>query len=379
MNEYSKYKLFRKYKTEDGVKYTPLDEYQALSDGSTNNCDCGYREYEWRISDPIEGDECDGIVWYEWAYCPTDDTIKEKTGNTKRLSVIEWNGYDLSVTTNIGYHSSNKKEEIGFNEYRMEINGYIKSLSVDFHFTNFFKLPSTSNVTNMSSLFYGCANLSQDFTELKCWDTSNVTNMSKMFYDCEFTTEINVSNFNTSKVTDMSYMFAYCRYLTSLDLSSFDTSNVTNMYRMFYNCSGLTSLDVSSFNTSAVTNMEHMFLGCSGLTSLNVSSFDTSKITFMGSMFQNCYSLTSLDLSSFNTSNVTDINGMFWDCRSLTTLDLSGWDTSKVSSSYEDNTWTFANTQSLKTIIMKGCSNETISFIQKIVNYNHSDVTFITD
>lgn len=42
--EYSKYKLYRKYKTEDGVNYTPLDEYQALADGSTNNCDCGYYE-----------------------------------------------------------------------------------------------------------------------------------------------------------------------------------------------------------------------------------------------------------------------------------------------------------------------------------------------
>ena len=351
MDEYSKYKLFRKYKTEDGVNYTPLDEYQALSDGSTNNCDCGYREYEWKISDPIEGDECNGIVWYEWAYCPTDDTIKEKTSNTKRLSVIEWNGYDLSVTTNTGKH--NIKEEIGFNTYRMEINGYIKSLSIGDSFTKFFKLPSTSNVTDMSRLFYSCANLSQDFTELKCWDTSNVTNMSSMFYDCCFATEINVSNFNTSKVTDMSSMFAYCRYLTSLD--------------------------VSNFNTSAVTNMSRMFYGCSGLTSLNVSSFDTSKITFMGSMFQNCTSLISLDLSSFNTSNVTNINGMFWDCRSLTELDLSGWDTSKVSSSYEDTSWTFANTHSLKTIIMKGCSNETISFIKKIVNYKHSDVTFITD
>ena len=44
-DEYSKYKLFRKYKTEDGVNYTPLDEYQALYEsGDGKECDCGYYE-----------------------------------------------------------------------------------------------------------------------------------------------------------------------------------------------------------------------------------------------------------------------------------------------------------------------------------------------
>ena len=46
--EYSKYKLFRKYKTEDGVNYTPLDEYQALYEsGDGVDCSCGYRKYKW--------------------------------------------------------------------------------------------------------------------------------------------------------------------------------------------------------------------------------------------------------------------------------------------------------------------------------------------
>lgn len=46
-NDYSKYKLFRKYKTEDGVNYTPLDEYQALYEsGAGVDCSCGYREYK---------------------------------------------------------------------------------------------------------------------------------------------------------------------------------------------------------------------------------------------------------------------------------------------------------------------------------------------
>ena len=102
MNEYSKYKLFRKYKTEDGVNYTPLDEYQALSDGSINNCDCGYREYEWRISNPTEyacgselinesdkvigseiGETSKYIKYYKWEYCPNND---EYLANTREYN-----------------------------------------------------------------------------------------------------------------------------------------------------------------------------------------------------------------------------------------------------------------------------------------------------
>lgn len=55
-NEYSKYRLFRKYITEDGVNYTPLDEYQALVIG-LNQCDCGYKEYDYRYVKDVNIDE----------------------------------------------------------------------------------------------------------------------------------------------------------------------------------------------------------------------------------------------------------------------------------------------------------------------------------
>ena len=46
--------------------------------------------------------------------------------------------------------------------------------------------------------------------------------------------------FDTSNVTDMSQMFYYCSSLTSVPL--FDTSNVTNMSGMFMLCDSLTTL-----------------------------------------------------------------------------------------------------------------------------------------
>jgi hypothetical protein len=94
--DYGKYNLYRKYKTEDGVNYTPLDEYQAVFDGSLYNCDCGYREKKWRKSNPLElvcgrdlGDEynyystAQYVKYYEWEYCPTDEKYDEKTGNIR--------------------------------------------------------------------------------------------------------------------------------------------------------------------------------------------------------------------------------------------------------------------------------------------------------
>ena len=140
---------------------------------------------------------------------------------------------------------------------------------------------------NASYMFAHFANLEEiDFGD--CFDTSNVTNMSAMFYDC--------------------------RNLTSLDLSSFDTSNVTNMSDMLHDCRSLTSLNLSGFDTSSVTEMRSMFHGCSSLTSLSLDGFDTANVTDMSCMFHSCSDLTSLNLSGFDASNATDIHWMFSGC-----------------------------------------------------------------
>ena len=90
-------------------------------------------------------------------------------------------------------------------------------------------------------------------------DTSNVTNMSEMFFDCPILSSLDLSGFNTSNVTNMNSMFYHCSSLTSLNLSSFDTSNVTSMYGMFYECTELSSLDLSSFNFGSDTIFTLMF------------------------------------------------------------------------------------------------------------------------
>jgi surface protein len=61
---------------------------------------------------------------------------------------------------------------------------------------------------------------------------------------------IDFHHFNSSNINDMSSMFYGCSSLKSLDLSNFDTSLATNINLMFYECSSLESLDLSNFDTS---------------------------------------------------------------------------------------------------------------------------------
>ena len=176
------------------------------------------------------------------------------------------------------------------------------------------------------------------------------------------TVEASFKGSNTSNVTDMTYMFYNRSGLTSLDVSSFDTINVTDMTYMFSNCSSLTSLDVSSFNTSNVTDMPSMFSSCGSLTSLDLSGWDTSNVTDMNSMFYGCSGLTSLDLRNFNTSNVTKMYYMFNGCNGLTSLDLSGWDMSNVTSMDS----MFEGCSNLHSIRMAGCNQTTINKIKAV-------------
>ena len=195
---------------------------------------------------------------------------------------------------------------------------------------------NTSNVTDMSCMFYGCSNLAS--LNVSSFNTSNVTSMAYMFCDCCQLESLDLSNFNTSSVTDMSYMLAgdyedYSMAFTNLNVSSFNTDQVTNMQGMFAWNGNLNSLDLSNFNTSNVTNMSNMFYcACIG-SDLDLSSFNTSSVTDMSGMFLGCGCGGYLNISSFNTSNVTNMSGMFENTSietSQDSLDLLQFDTSNV-------------------------------------------------
>ena len=169
-----------------------------------------------------------------------------------------------------------------------------------------------------------------EIRNLNLLDTSRVTNMSSMFSFCEQLSSVDMSNFNTSEVIDFSEMFYYCTQIETIDVSSFNTENCEKMHDMFYYCTNLKNLDVSNFNTSNVTDMEGMFYSCYSLENINLTNFDTSKVTNMSFMFYMRENddtteakVKKIDLSSFDTQNVETMAQIFFKCKKLKTIYVS--------------------------------------------------------
>ena len=189
---------------------------------------------------------------------------------------------------------------------------------------------NTSEVTDMSRMFYGCMGATGfDFIH---FDTSNVTDMSFMFGFCTTETNFTLNNFDTSKVVDMSGMFYGCINLSGLDLTGFNTSKVTSMSNLFAHCHSLQSLNVNHFDTSEVMTMNNMFAYCEILSEIDVSTFDTHNVTNMDAMFLKCKKLSEINIANFDISSVNTMKGMFAKCQSLSNLDLSMLDFSTVTS-----------------------------------------------
>lgn len=154
--------------------------------------------------------------------------------------------------------------------------------------------------------------LLENISGLDLVDTSNVQNMSHMFYAAHNLKSLNLSKFDTSNVTKMDYMFTNLDSIKNLNVSTFNTSSVTNMNWMFRGTKSVTSLDVSNFITSKVTRMSYMFADMSEMVEIKgLEAFDTSKVTKMDYMFSYTSNVKSFDLSSFDTRNVESMNSMF--------------------------------------------------------------------
>ena len=114
----------------------------------------------------------------------------------------------------------------------------------------------TSLITDMSALF---EDLDIRNIQIDQWDVSNVTNMSSMFYGCrEFTGQTKLSKWDTSKVTKMNSMFDSCKNFNG-DLSGGDVSKVTNMAYMFLDCNIFEGNSLGKWDVSNVKNMLGMF------------------------------------------------------------------------------------------------------------------------
>ena len=90
-------------------------------------------------------------------------------------------------------------------------------------------------------------NTTKSVTFATGFDTSNVTNMTYMFYNCKALTSINISSFNTENVTDMNHMFSECSSLSNLDLSNFDLTSLSddlNHDSTLQDCTSLQTINI---------------------------------------------------------------------------------------------------------------------------------------
>ena len=188
---------------------------------------------------------------------------------------------------------------------------------------------NTSNVTDMSWMFYSAKNFNGDISN---WNTSNVKDMSHMFRGAEsFNQDLirDGDSWNTGNVENMSFMFADAKGFNG-NISNWDTSKVNDMSHMFRGTENFNQ-DLSSWDTSSVENMSWMFYDTKAFNG-NISSWDTSNVKDMSHMFREAESFNQ-DLRTngniWNTENVTDMSFMFRAAEKFNG-DITNWDISKV-------------------------------------------------
>ena len=334
---------------EDSAETVDLpDEYSLSTEDNMTEESVGAKQYKvgdgvTATFDPDTGSivlttTSGGTLWRDWL---------ERAGIERREIT------SIAVVSTLGSVPSKWKVKLpadasGYKAGEYYLFGFLTNL-ISFDFRGF----DTSNVTDMSYMFYQCSDLqylnlsgldTSKVTDMRCvfWgcksltnldlrglNMSNVTDMGYMFNECGVKT-VNLSGIDMSNVTNMSGMFFFCSNLTNLYMSGTKTPKVTKMNDMFYQCKNLTSLDLRGINTSKVTDMSAMFCGCEGLNTLHMRGLDATKVTNMSGMFQGCKILSNLDLYGFKTANVTDSSYMFSHCEKLKYLDLGDFDASRI-------------------------------------------------
>ena len=246
----------------------------------------------------------------------------------------------------------------------------------------------TSNVTNMSSMFFNV--IINSGLDLSNWDTSNVTNMSGMFLNAKINSKLDLSNWEIKSWANLNGMFSsakinsginlsnwiinswarlnnmfYATINTKLDLNSWEIRNWVSLNNMFSSAKINSGINLSNWEIKSWANLNGMFSSAtinSGIdlsnweiknwaslygvfaraiinTELDLSSLDMSNLTSLNNMFSNATINTELDLNNLDISNVTSLNSMFAGVKINAGLDLSNWDTSKVT----DMSYMFSN------------------------------------
>ncbi len=138
-----------------------------------------------------------------------------------------------------------------------------------------------TNMTGDSNTYSNFFNDESFNSNIGFWDTSNVTDMSIMFYEATAFNQ-DIGSWDTSSVTTMNSIFENATAFNQ-DIGSWDTSSVTDMVGMFYEASSFNQY-IGSWDTSKVTSMERMFWAAEAfnqdLSGWCVSKINTEPLNF---------------------------------------------------------------------------------------------------
>lgn len=96
--------------------------------------------------------------------------------------------------------------------------------------------------------------------DLNFIDVSLVTDMSGLFENTGYEIRnIKIDEWDTSNVTNMSHMFYNCTDLNCDGIGDWDVSNVIDMTEIFYGCKQF-NCDLSNWNLSSLKYSDGMFL-----------------------------------------------------------------------------------------------------------------------
>ena len=306
--EQNKSRIFKPKST--GLKYcTAAAEHDFLKDNKN-----------WQFNDTKE---CPTTFTTRWTDLPAGK-LKIKLHGSDNTFDIDWDDGTVEIKTNVAeishnYTSAGTREiKIYASGSGQKFNGWelttpeqlnnhpaqhlthvlnwgdIAFTNMSYMFCKATKLnslpndaPNTSQVTDMSSMFFGATAFNQPVN----FDTKNVTSMRAMFTDAA--TFNQPVNFDTKNVTNMGDMFNSAKSFNKP--VNFNTKNVTIMAGMFNYAT--TFNQPLNFDTRNVTNMTHMFNHAKSFN--HPVNFDTSKVTDISNMFANTQAFNQ-DLSSLD-------------------------------------------------------------------------------